>query len=352
MNRTTQGPTRHGIGHTAAWTALLLCGVAAAAPRPAAAEPKPSAHWVPAASSNYTTTSGRHITQIVIHDIEGGAAGAISRFRSPSAHVSAHYVIDYDGTLTQMVAEKNIAWHAGNSLINGRSIGIEHAGFAYHGHYTEAEYRKSAALVRWLCDHYRIPKDRHHIIAHAEVPDPDGSGYGGVSHHTDPGPRWDWAHYMALVRGGGSSSGSGGGSASPPPSAGSLHAVKITAGGGFAGVNVRSGPGLGYPIVGAALNTQVYVSMDAASGLRKIWYTGGTGWCLGSYLTGVHATARKVTPADATVRKGASASAASAGTAHHNQVYVTTGAVGEWRTIWFDGAARYLRTAASTAVGL
>ena len=37
-----------------------------------------------------------------------------------------------------------------------------------------------------------MPIDRKHLIGHADVPDGRG-GRGGSSHHTDPGPHWNWA---------------------------------------------------------------------------------------------------------------------------------------------------------------
>ena len=44
-----------------------------------------------------------------------------------------------------------------------------------------------------------MPIDRKHIIGHAQVPAP-GGGRGGSSHHTDPGPHWNWRRYIRLVR--------------------------------------------------------------------------------------------------------------------------------------------------------
>ena len=39
------------------------------------------------------------------------------------------------------------------------------------------------------------------MIAHGEVPHPRLRGVrGGASRHTDPGPRWRWGHYLALIR--------------------------------------------------------------------------------------------------------------------------------------------------------
>ncbi len=157
------------------------------------------AHWVAASSSNYTAANRPYdlnIDRIVIHDTEGSYASAISWFQNPSSQVSAHYVIrSSDGDVTQMVHNHDIAWHAGNWSYNQRAIGIEHEGYMNDpSWYTEAMYQSSAALVRNLTDRYGIPRDRLHIISHKEIPNQ-------VHPHVDPGPNWQYTHYMALVRG-------------------------------------------------------------------------------------------------------------------------------------------------------
>lgn len=156
----------------------------------------PGARWVPASSSNYTVANresdGNSIDYVIIHTTQGSYSGTISWFQNPSSKVSAHYVIrSSDGEITQMVQNKDIAWHAGNWNYNVHSIGIEHEGYVSDpAWYTDAMYRASANLTRWLCDRYGIPKNRNHIIGHNEVP--------GAT-HTDPGPHWDWNYYMSLV---------------------------------------------------------------------------------------------------------------------------------------------------------
>jgi hypothetical protein len=45
-----------------------------------------------------------------------------------------------------------------------------------------------------------MPVDRRHVIGHDDVPHPSGHGVGGIDHHTDPGKKWKWKRYMALVR--------------------------------------------------------------------------------------------------------------------------------------------------------
>jgi len=164
-----------------------------------------SACWIPADPSNYSPANRTHdypIDMIVIHDIEGSAQSGIQDFQTPNWGGSAHYVVGYDGSITEMVREKDIAWHAGNWDYNTRSIGIEHAGFAWTpGLYTTAEYNASAAISASICSRYGVPMDRMHVIGHNEVPDPNNPGlFGGTDHHTDPGPYWDWSYYLAQAQ--------------------------------------------------------------------------------------------------------------------------------------------------------
>lgn len=167
---------------------------------------EPGAAWAPAAAVNFRTgnrpVEGK-IDRIVIHDIEGPAESAVRWFQNPMARVSAHYVVDHvEGRIWQQVRERDIGFHAGSTDMNGRSVGIEHSGYAYRpGFFSPALYEASARLVRGISSRYGIPRDRDHIIAHAEVPHPtDPTKFGGRSGHTDPGPYWDWDYYMALVR--------------------------------------------------------------------------------------------------------------------------------------------------------
>ncbi|HXC79993.1 MAG TPA: N-acetylmuramoyl-L-alanine amidase [Candidatus Acidoferrum sp.] len=164
----------------------------------------PRATWVPAASTNFTVADRPHdypIDIIVIHDTEGTYASAISAFQDPSRHASANYVISSHGQVTQMVSEKDIAWHAGNWDYNTRAIGIEHEGYASKNLYTIPEYRASAELAGSICSRWGVPMDRAHIIGHYQVPDPNHPGlFGGTDHHTDPGPYWNWTLYIRLAQ--------------------------------------------------------------------------------------------------------------------------------------------------------
>jgi len=67
---------------------------------------------------------------VVIHYTAGGGH-TVDWFANPAAKVSAHFVIDREGVVTQMVPCNLRAWHAGRSewegrpSLNGWSVGIE-----------------------------------------------------------------------------------------------------------------------------------------------------------------------------------------------------------------------------------
>ncbi|MFI9388878.1 N-acetylmuramoyl-L-alanine amidase [Kutzneria sp. NPDC052558] len=142
--------------------------------------------------------ASQKIDYIVIHDTEATWDTTLNLIQDPK-YVSWNYTIrSQDGHIAQHVLAKDVAWHAANWYINTRSIGIEHEGFlAQSGWYTEAMYRASATLVRYLAAKYQIPLDRQHILGHDNVP--------GITppfiptQHTDPGPYWDWDHYFTLL---------------------------------------------------------------------------------------------------------------------------------------------------------
>ncbi|GHE08014.1 N-acetylmuramoyl-L-alanine amidase [Streptomyces alanosinicus] len=141
----------------------------------------------------------QRIRYIVIHDTEGTWDGVLNLVQDPT-YVSWNYTVrSTDGLIAQHVKAKDVAWHAGNWDINARSVGIEHEGFLANpdAWYTEAMYRSSARLVKYLSRRYDIPLDRQHIIGHDNVPGPTTSTIPGM--HTDPGPYWDWRHYFQLL---------------------------------------------------------------------------------------------------------------------------------------------------------
>ena len=114
------------------------------------------------------------------------SAEALDRLCDPAAEVSAHYLIDSDGTVLSLVDEAARAWHAGAGTwggrgdVNSRSIGIELANPGSHP-FAAAQI---AALEALLCDilqRHALPPQA--VIGHSDMA-PDRKA--------DPGPRFDW----------------------------------------------------------------------------------------------------------------------------------------------------------------
>ncbi|MHA6760693.1 N-acetylmuramoyl-L-alanine amidase [Streptacidiphilus sp. PAMC 29251] len=163
--------------------------------------------FVPAAAGNFDVANrlnaadGDTVRDIVIHTTEGSAASAINTFRTynPSNPTSAHFVVAATGAVTQLVHTKDVAFQADNKTINSHSIGVEDEGYALKtgSWVSEVEYDASAALVKQLAKLYSIPLDREHILGHDDVPYVTGDYV--TDQQDDPGPYWDWSHYLSLL---------------------------------------------------------------------------------------------------------------------------------------------------------
>jgi len=130
---------------------------------------------------------------ILLHYTGMGSADAAARWlANPQSRVSAHYLIEDDGTIIQMVSEWRRAWHAGASFwagerdINSVSIGIE---IHNHGHdapdglppYPRAQMEAVAALCRDIAVRWSVPPNR--VLAHSDV---------APGRKRDPGEQFDW----------------------------------------------------------------------------------------------------------------------------------------------------------------
>lgn len=105
--------------------------------------------------------------------------------------VSAHFLIERDGAVTQFVSCLDRAWHAGVSCFEGRescndfSLGIELEG-TDELPYSEAQYESLSALTRQLLRAYPA-LDTQRICGHCDI---------APQRKTDPGPSFDWARYL------------------------------------------------------------------------------------------------------------------------------------------------------------
>lgn len=116
-------------------------------------------------SPNYSSRAGADIDTIVVHYTTAGTFESTkNHFLNPASQVSAHYIIDKNGDIYQMVKDSDKAWHARQA--NRTSIGIEHV--AKEGdRLTEAQEKSSIHLIKWLMTEYKIPKEN--IKAHKQV---------------------------------------------------------------------------------------------------------------------------------------------------------------------------------------
>jgi len=137
------------------------------------------------------------VSMIVLHytGMESGEA-ALRRLTDPLAEVSAHYLIDEDGTIHRLVSEDKRAWHAGKSHwrgitdVNSASIGIELVNpgheFGYRD-FTPAQVEALVPLLGDLKDRYEIT--RGNIVGHSDI---------APTRKQDPGELFPWGQLARL----------------------------------------------------------------------------------------------------------------------------------------------------------
>jgi N-acetylmuramoyl-L-alanine amidase len=140
--------------------------------------------------------AGRPIDMVVIHYTGmRSAKAAVARLCDPEAGVSAHYVIDEDGSVIRLVGEAKRAWHAGQAWwrgeadINARSIGVELINpgheFGYRA-FPEAQMSALEGLAHAILG--RHPIAARNVVGHADV---------APRRKRDPGELFDWQRLAA-----------------------------------------------------------------------------------------------------------------------------------------------------------
>jgi len=128
-------------------------------------------------SWGFTKSSGRSIDTIIIHS-SYNAVGSdvhdlddiINKEYKPNG-VSPHYIISRDGKIYRLVADQNIAYHAGVSKVpdgrknvNDFSIGIEIVETQSESP-SSAQYSSLKSLISYLKDKYKIK----YVLGHSDI---------------------------------------------------------------------------------------------------------------------------------------------------------------------------------------
>ena len=185
----------------------------------------------------------RDIDKIVIHyTLDTKASQTIREFSTNKKHVAAHYVVDRDGTIYQLVDDKYVTYHATNYTVNLQSIGIEivnlgwvtkykdkfynYRGKPYFGEvvdigvpwkpnselndyqywqpFTDEQYESLELLIDHLTSTYDIPKELYSPSPILYDPDSESvQEFRGLLGHAviwpkkwDPGPVFDWSKVL------------------------------------------------------------------------------------------------------------------------------------------------------------
>jgi len=134
---------------------------------------------------------GQAIDILLLHYTGMKTGGeALERLCDPAAKVSAHYVVEEDGRIFQLVSESRRAWHAGAACwqdatdINARSIGVEIVNPGHEFGYRSFPPEQMAAVKRLGLD----------ILARHSIPAARVLGHSDVAplRKEDPGELFDW----------------------------------------------------------------------------------------------------------------------------------------------------------------
>ena len=142
-------------------------------------------------SPNHDDRAGTPISMIVLHytGMESADA-ALQRLTDAEAKVSAHYLVDEDGTIKRLVDESRRAWHAGRSYwrgitnVNAASIGIEIVNPGHEWGYKPFAGPQMGAVLRLTAEitqRYAIKPAM--VVGHSDV---------APARKQDPGELFEW----------------------------------------------------------------------------------------------------------------------------------------------------------------
>ena len=124
------------------------------------------------------------------------ASLALERMCDQASEVSAHYMVDEDGSIWTLVEEADRAWHAGvaywrgNTNINARSIGIEIVNPGHQFGYCAFSGKQMKSVIDLALDVLsRNPIPMQNVVGHSDI---------APTRKIDPGEFFDWERLAGL----------------------------------------------------------------------------------------------------------------------------------------------------------
>jgi Negative regulator of beta-lactamase expression len=153
----------------------------------------PKAAVIQRHSPNSDSRDGTAVDMLVLHYTGmRSTSEALARLLDPEAKVSAHYLVEEDGTVHSLVGESQRAWHAGVSSwrgaadINARSIGVEIVNpgheFGYRP-FPEAQVHAVIRLCLGILSRHSIPA--RNVVGHSDI---------APTRKEDPGELFPWEY--------------------------------------------------------------------------------------------------------------------------------------------------------------
>ena len=139
-------------------------------------------------SDHYDSGRKDDVKYIVIHSTEGTTLeGALHHLNKVG--YSVHYIVDEHGGISQLVDEKNTAWHVGK-IANPFSIGIEIVGVSSKPGFifNKEQYESASLLSAYLINTYHLLPEK--VAPHSYITKTNGG-----TTHQDPGPNFDWKNF-------------------------------------------------------------------------------------------------------------------------------------------------------------
>ena len=148
--------------------------------------------WLPSCNFEPRNNDGTIDLLLLHYTATSTTEHALELLTTKEGGVSSHYLIDEDGRILQLVAERERAWHAGEAVwdgevdVNSCSIGIEiqnqGAALAVLPPYGARQMAAVVALCQDIVARHNIPA--HRVLGHSDV---------APHRKQDPGAHFDWA---------------------------------------------------------------------------------------------------------------------------------------------------------------